>query len=311
VSKEQLGIIQDYLSYLQAVRGVSKRTFEAYQDDLLLFADYCGNRGIDPPAANSYELQGFIAHLSFEQAAPASVNRRLSSIRGFFRWLLRFNRRIDDPCVLLRNVKMPKNLPTVLWEDEMAEFAMLPETAKMLWPERDKALVLVMYSAGLRISELVSLTMKMIKGNMEGVRILGKGGKERMAFFSDEARFAVFSYLPLRAARIEAAGLKGADINGSLFINGRGRALSVPGARWIIGRYAQASSIGKNIHPHSLRHSFATHLVNAGCDLRIVQEMLGHASISTTQRYAHVNVEGLKRVYTKAHPHSKQVRNKK
>jgi integrase/recombinase XerC len=300
---KKTGAIQDYLSYLQAVRGVSKRTFEAYRDDLLLFADYCGSQGIDPAQANSYEVQGFIAHLSFECTAPASINRRLSSIRGFFRWLLRFNRRIDDPCVLLKNVTMPQNLPTVLWEEEMAEFAMLPETAKMLWPERDKALVLTMYSAGLRISELVSLTMKMINGNMEGARILGKGGKERMVFFSDEARSAIFAYLPLRAARIKAAGLKAADINGSLFINGRGRALSVPGMRWIIGRSAQLSCSGKNIHPHSLRHSFATHLVNAGCDVRIVQEMLGHASLSTTQRYAHVNIEGLKKVYAKAHPH--------
>jgi integrase/recombinase XerC len=302
---EKTGVIQDYLTYLQAVRGVSVRTLEAYRDDLLNFANYCNTHEIDPVQAKPYEVQGFIAHLSFERIAPASINRRLSSIRGFFRWLLRFNRRIDDPCVLLRNVKMPQNLPTVLWEDEMAEFATLPETAKMLWPERDKALVLAMYSAGLRISELVSLTMKMIKGNMEGARILGKGGKERMAFFSDEARSAILAYLPLRAARIEAAGLKGADMNGSLFISGRGRALSVPGARWIIGRYAQVSGIGKNIHPHSLRHSFATHLVNAGCDLRIVQEMLGHASLSTTQRYTHVNIEGLKRVYAKAHPHAK------
>jgi integrase/recombinase XerC len=297
-------LIQEYLNYLQAVRGLSKRTLEAYRDDLRYFANYCDNHEIDPVRASSYEVQGFIAHLSFERAAPASINRRLSSIRGFFRWLLRFNRRVDDPCVLLKNVKNPQTLPTVLWEDEMAQFAMLPETAKILWPERDKALVLAMYSAGLRISELVSLTMKMISGNTEGARIKGKGNKERMVFFSDEARSAIFDWLPLRAAGIQAAGLNGAGMDGALFISRRGRPLSVPGVRWIISRYAQVSGIGKNIHPHSLRHSFATHLVNAGCDVRIVQEMLGHASLSTTQRYAHVNIEGLKKVYARAHPHS-------
>jgi len=231
-------VMKEYLDYLDSVRGESARTLEAYRRDLAHFAGYCSSRGIDPALANPYEVQGFVARLSFERAAPASINRRLSSVRGFFRWLL-------------RNVKTPQNLPVVLWEGEMADFAALPETAHMLWPERDKALVLAMYSAGLRISELAGLTVKMITG-------------------------------------------------------GRGRPLSVPGVRWIIGRYAQASGLGKNIRPHSFRHSFATHLVNAGCDVRVVQEMLGHASLSTTQRYAHVNIEGLKKAYARAHPHSRK-----
>jgi integrase/recombinase XerC len=186
----------------------------------------------------------------------------------------------------------------------MAAFAELPQTQKILWPDRDRALILVMYSAGLRISELVSLNIKMFSADREGARITGKGGKERMVFFSDEARAALSDYLPHRAAKIRDAGLNAASPDGALFISEKGRPLSVPGVRWIIGQYAQVSGLGKNIHPHSLRHSFATHLVNAGCDVRIVQEMLGHTSLSTTQRYAHVNIEGLKRVYAKAHPHA-------
>jgi len=231
------------------------------------------------------------------------VNRRLSSIRGFYRWLLRFGKRFDNPCDNLRNVKAPQGLPSVLWEDEMAAFAELPEKNNMLWPERDKALILTMYSAGLRISELVSLSMNMITGDREGARVIGKGGKERMVFFSGEARAALGDYLPRREAKIRDSGLKAADMNGALFISEKGRPLSVPGVRWIISQYARVSDLGKNIHPHSLRHSFATHLVNAGCDVRIVQEMLGHASLSTTQRYAHVNIEGLKKAYARAHPH--------
>jgi integrase/recombinase XerC len=186
----------------------------------------------------------------------------------------------------------------------MAQFAKLPEDKKILWAARDKALIMVMYSAGLRISELVSLNMKIITGNMEGARIVGKGGKERMVFFSDEARTAVLDYLPEREAKIKSGGLKNANTNGALFVSEKGRPLSVPGVRWIIGEYAQISGLGKNIHPHSLRHSFATHLVNAGCDVRVVQEMLGHVSLSTTQRYAHVNIASLKKAYARAHPHA-------
>jgi integrase/recombinase XerC len=335
-------VVQEYLSYLQSVRGVSARTLSAYGDDLSLYINYCTNHDIDPARAGAYEVQCFIADLSAERAAPSSVNRRLSSIRGFYRWLVRFGKRADNPCDTLKNVKVPPQLPSVLWEDEMAQFAALPQTQDMLWPARDKALVLTMYSAGLRISELVSLSMRRLTGGMDGAKITGKGNKERMVFFSDEARAAIMDYLPEREARIKKqytshkdtrarsfgrdvqtpplppllSSCLGASVGGNvgtdvgpgdaLFISEKGRPLSVSGTRWIITQYARVSGLGKNIHPHSLRHSFATHLVNAGCDVRIVQEMLGHASLSTTQRYAHVNIEGLKKVYAKAHPHARR-----
>lgn len=297
-------VMSNYLSYLQSVRTVSDRTLAAYTDDLSLFDNYCNNHAIDPATAGAYQVQSFIAELSAEQAAPSSVNRRLSSIRGFYRWLVRFNKRVDNPCDSLRNVKAPQRLPSVLWEDEMAVFAGLPDAKKILWPVRDKALIMVMYSAGLRISELASLSVKVLTGGMDGARVMGKGGKERMVFFSDEARAALLEYLPERAAKIRDAGLNGDGQDGALFVSAKGRPLSVPGIRWIIAQYARQSGLGKNIHPHSLRHSFATHMVNAGCDVRIVQEMLGHSSLSTTQRYAHVNIESLKKVYAKTHPHA-------
>ncbi|MCL2762283.1 MAG: tyrosine-type recombinase/integrase [Treponema sp.] len=283
--------LNEYLSYLQAVRRVSALTLEAYRNDLGLFVNYCGSHGIDPALANAYQVQSFIADLSFEQAAGSSVNRRLSSIRGFYRWMVRFGKRIDNPCETLKNVKTPISLPSVLWEDEMADFAGLPESHNVLWPARDKALIMTMYSAGLRISELTSLNIQCLTGKMDGARVLGKGSKERMVFFSDETRTAIQDYLPERAVIVS---------NDALFVSKRGNPLSVSGVRWIITQYAQRSNLEKNVHPHSLRHSFATHLVNAGCDVRIVQEMLGHVSLSTTQRYAHVNIAGLKKVYAKA-----------
>jgi integrase/recombinase XerC len=186
----------------------------------------------------------------------------------------------------------------------MANFAALPEKAGILWPVRDKALILSMYSAGLRISETVSLSMENISGTLDEAIITGKGGKQRYVFFSDEAVSAIKEYLPQRSARLAMAGVN--EKKGSLFISRKGKPISVPGVRWIISRYAQHSGIGKNIHPHSLRHSFATHLVNSGCDVRIVQEMLGHSSLSTTQRYTHVNIENMKKVYMASHPHAEK-----
>jgi integrase/recombinase XerC len=178
----------------------------------------------------------------------------------------------------------------------------LPETAGILWPQRDKALILAMYTAGLRISEVVSLNMDKISQSLDEAKITGKGGKQRYVFFSDEAKEAIIEYLPHRKALLRTAGID--DKTHALFISRKGKAISVPGVRWIISRYAGHSNLGKNIHPHSLRHSFATHLVNSGCDVRIVQEMLGHSSLSTTQRYTHVNMEKLKKVYASAHPHA-------
>jgi integrase/recombinase XerC len=311
---ENTPVMQEYLSYLQSVRRVASHTVTAYGKDLARYAQYCTESGLAAEKAARHDLQGFIASLSGEHLSPTSLNRFLSSIRGFYRWMVRFGKREDNPCGGLRNFKTPQHLPSVLWEEEMAVFAELPDTAGILWPARDKALIMAMYSAGLRISELASLTFASLTGNKkdpEGAKITGKGGKERYVFFSDEARTALRDYLPERLANLQEVGVKDADKKGPLFISRKGKPLSVPGVRWIIARYAERSGLGKNIHPHSLRHSFATHLVNSGCDVRIVQEMLGHTSLSTTQRYAHVNIEGMKRVYAKAHPHGARRTGKK
>jgi len=294
-------IVAEYLDYLSSVRGLSERTASAYSRDLKSFTIYCGNHGYLPEKAKPVQVRGFIADLSAEGTASVSVNRALSSIRGFYRWLQRFGFRTDDPSAQLRNLKTPKTLPAFLWEGEMAHFSELPDKAGILWPERDKALILAMYSAGLRVSEAVSLSLKTIDADLSGARIIGKGNKERQVFFSEEAREALHGYLPARQQRIKAE--RPTD---RLFISLKGAPISVPGLRWIISKYAERSGLDKNIHPHSLRHSFATHLVNSGCDVRVVQELLGHASISTTQRYTHVNMERLRNVYSKAHPHGGQ-----
>ena len=294
-------LVEEYLDYLSSVRGLSQRTAAAYKLDLEHFSAYCANHDFYPEQAAAQQVRGFIANLSAEGSASVSVNRSLSSIRGFYRWLLRFGYRADDPSSQLKNLKAPKTLPVFLWEGEMAHFSELPGKSGILWPERDKALILTMYSGGLRISEAAALSLKDMESDLSGARIIGKGNKERQVFFSEEAREALAEYLCVRRVKIKAE--KPTD---RLFISLKGAAISVPGLRWIISKYAERSGFEKSIHPHSLRHSFATHLVNSGCDVRIVQELLGHASISTTQRYTHVNMEHLRKVYNKAHPHGGQ-----
>jgi integrase/recombinase XerC len=291
--------IENYLDYLNSTRRISEKTLLAYGNDLHDFADFCANREIEPDAASASDLRLFIGDMSFERRASVSVNRVLSSLRGFFRYLMRFGLRLDNPSESLKNLKTQTRLPAFLWEGEMADFAALPEKEGILWPLRDKAIIMTMYSAGLRISELHSLKLSSLERGYARARIMGKGGKERYVFFSEEGRETLAAYIPSRATRINAE--KPVD---ALFINKRGGALSVDGIRWIIGIYSQRSNLPKNVHPHALRHSFATHLVNSGCDIRVVQELMGHASLSTTQRYTHVDMEKLKVVYHKAHPHS-------
>ena len=195
---------QSYLDYLSSVQGVSQRTASAYRGDLASFSAYCENHGFTPEQASAAQVRGFIADLSAEGTASVSVNRALSCVRGFFRWMLRFGYRSDDPSSSLRNLKTPKALPVFLWEGEMAQFSQLPDKADILWPARDKALILAMYSGGLRISELASLSLKSMEADFSGARIIGKGGKERQVFFSDEAQEALVSYVPERQQRIKA-----------------------------------------------------------------------------------------------------------
>ncbi|GMO40223.1 MAG: tyrosine recombinase XerC [Termitinemataceae bacterium] len=290
--------IIEYLNYLQSVRHLSVKTLSAYKNDLTNFSTYCDNYGIKPEFAESEDIQMFIADQTFNSLASVSVNRALSSLRGFYKYLVRFNKRADDPCQLLKNLKSPSTLPSFLWEDEMEKFLQLPNESNMLWATRDKAIILTAYSAGLRVSELLSLNISDFQNDFSQARVIGKGEKTRYVFFSGKAASAIKNYLVERAEKIKD------KTNDKLFINMHGTNLSTAGAAWIIREYSKVSLLKKNIHPHSLRHSFATHLVNAGCDIRIVQELLGHSSISTTQRYTHVDLQHLKQTYHNAHPHA-------
>ena len=291
-------LFQAYFSYIQAVRGLSPQTLSAYKSDLFYFDSYCEDKNIDILTLSGRDAQGFIPYLGDKGLSTVSLNRALSSVRSFYRWLERFAYREDNPTLLLKNRSAPQNLPSFLWEREMAIFAELPEQTNRLWKLRDRALILFMYSGGLRISEVINLSIHNIEEDYKTAKVMGKGNKERYVFFSDEAVLALKEYLPERAEKIPED--KPTDL---LFISQRGQKLSLSGLRWIIKQYSNISKLDKHIHPHALRHSFATHLVNSGCDVRVVQELLGHANIATTQRYTHIDMERLKKVYAKAHPH--------
>ena len=291
--------IEDFLRYLVSTRGLSPRSVEAYRGDLSRYESFLAEYDAESETASVQDLRGFVARLSEEGAAASSANRALAALRGYYRWLVRYGFRKDDPSAASRNLRTGRTLPSFLWEKEMAEFSSLPAKMGMLWPARDEALILAVYSAGLRVSEAASLRISDLDADFSSATVVGKGDKERRVFFSDEARAAIAAYLPSRLSRLRSGGGK-AD---ALFLNLRGNPLGAAGMRYIVGRYSDRSPFAKNIHPHSLRHSYATHLVNAGCDIRVVQELLGHASLSTTQRYAHVDMERLKRTYAKAHPH--------
>ena len=296
------------MTYLKTERYLSLNTLKSYQNDLASYANYCNNHNIDLVRADHYQVQAFIADLTFEHKKARSINRHLSTIRGFYNWLVKSGKRGNNPCNSgshgkpLRNIKVLSSLPSFLWEKEMDAFVRLPENKKTLWPARDKALLLMIYSAGLRISELASLKLKMLSNNMQKAKILGKGDKERLVFFSDIAHKALIDYLPERTARIMQAGIKGNAEE--IFINNKGFALSVSGIRWIIYQYAKIAGMKKNIHPHSFRHSFATHLLHEGCDIRLIQELLGHKNLTTTQRYTHITTEIMQMTYDDTHPHA-------
>jgi integrase/recombinase XerC len=298
-AQNENGVLAAYLAYLHASRGAAEKTLAAYRADLAAFFAFCEKRALRPEEAQRSDVEIFIGDLSLEGKAARSVNRALSTLRGFFRYLVRFHIRCDNPVETLCNVKAPRHLPVFLWENEMASFARLPGQAGILWEARDTALILCMYSAGLRISEAVSLSVDALPRDLSSARVFGKGGRERAVFFSEAARNALGAWLAARAAAL-AGGVEPR----ALFISRKGAPLSTAGARWIIGEYAKRAGIPKNIHPHSLRHSFATHLMNGGCDIRIVQELLGHKNLSTTQIYTHTTIERLKKVYKNAHPHA-------
>lgn len=308
--------LEEYLAYLGSVRGLSARTLSSYREDLERYEAFLASRpsealadgsDLDLDRAGARDVRAFAAARVAEGKAGSSVNRALSAVRGFYRYRVRFGGLAVDPSKDVEGLPSRRPLPRFLFEDEAAAFVELPE-GDDFGAARDSAVLEFLYSTGCRVGEVAGVTLDRLDLQGGTARVVGKGSKERVVFLAPPARSALAAYLPMREARVRRlAGEDGGEEY--LFLNSRGGRLSERGIEWIVEGYAARSRFPRRVSPHAFRHSFATHLVGRGADIRVVQELLGHASVSTTQVYAHVDMERLRKVYEQAHPHGANARN--
>ena len=288
--------VLDFLGYLEFERGLSRNTLEAYRGDLLQFGAFLERAGVDVLEAEHADLAGWLDELAAAGASPATLQRKAACLRSFYRHLRREGLLDRDPTADLRAPRKSQKLPHVLGRAEVQRLLAAPRGTD---PHalRDRALLEVMYACGLRASEAIDLTLADLDVEAGVLRARGKGSKERLVPVGREAVGAVRAYL--QRGRPTLVGL--AD-EPHLFVNHRGAGLTRQGLYKIVQRHARAAGLEGRMSPHTLRHTFATHLLAGGCDLRSVQEMLGHADVATTQIYTHVSAENLKDVYFRAHP---------
>lgn len=286
-----------FIEYLQVEKGYSPNTLASYQSDLQKFAAALKTKNInDIKEVDRNYLAGYIFNLRKGKNSPATIARRIASLKGFFRFLCLENILAIDPSINLETPKLAKKLPRVLSVDEVD---MLLRESKEATPFsiRDKAMLELLYAAGMRVSELVNLDIVNIDLDIGFVRCTGKGDKERIIPIGSHAARWTKTYLDFARAK-----LSGAKPTNAVFLNNHGKRLTRQGFWKIIKKRALENGIKKDITPHTLRHSFATHLLANGADLRSVQELLGHADVATTQIYTHLTKSRLKDVYNSTHP---------
>lgn len=289
--------LEGFHDFLSVEKGASARTDDAYLRDLARFATFARLKGAkEPNNVGSRTLREYVYHLKDLGLAPASIRRNVSAVRTYFRFMLDEGFLVRDPSERLETPKRWRTLPEVLTVDEVSRLIAAPSLDEPL-AFRDRAMLELAYGAGLRVSEWISIGVRDVLMDEHLVRVFGKGGKERVVPIGRSAIGAVAIYTRELRSRIEHGKGKGI-----LFLNARGEPLSRMGAWKILRKYVTQAGITKRVTPHTLRHSFATHLLEGGADLRAVQEMLGHADISTTQIYTHVDREYLRNVHRQFHP---------
>jgi integrase/recombinase XerD len=290
-------LLDEYLNYLVVEKGVSHNTVEAYSRDLNRHLAFLRRQGID--GLNKVTGDNIILYmggLRGDGLSAKSVNRSLASVRGFYHFLLREKHINNNPVSQIERAKVWMRLPDTLSQSEMNRLLEQPGDKTPL-TVRDKAMLELLYATGIRVSELVSLNMGSINWQVGFLIAAGKGGKERIVPIGRSA----YEYLSKYVESVRSAFLKGRTTD-ILFLNRSGEAISRQGFWKIIKKYASAAGLAKRVYPHTFRHSFASHLLEGGADLRSVQTMLGHADISTTQVYTHVTKERLKDIHKKYHP---------
>jgi len=308
-SSEKRGLIQQFIHYLGLEKNASPHTCRCYRKDLEGFEDFLKSSGMYLNSAGDVQIEkvdrmAIRKYMSFlhRKNKKSSIARKISTLRSFFKYLIREQVIPSNPAKSVSSPKVEKTLPTTLTVDEafrlMESPRSIPEKSSEMSKQngvRDRAILELLYSSGLRVSELVGLNLNQLDSDLGIVRVMGKGRKERIVPVGVKAIDALKAYLEGRG------GLTG---DGPIFINHTGGRLTARTVGRLIKKYARHSGIFRKVSPHSLRHTFATHLLDAGADIREIQEMLGHSSLSTTQRYTHVSMGKLMEVYDKAHPRS-------
>lgn len=293
---QQVPLVERFLDNLWAERGLSQNSLQSYRHDLIQLRVQLAEHGKTLESAQREDILSVLAAEVRAGKSPRSVARYLSAYRQFYRWLVREAVLSNDPVALIESPKTGRGLPRALTEQQVDSLLAAPDVQTTLGA-RDRAMLELMYATGLRVSELVGLNLSNLNLTQGVIRVIGKGQKERLVPFGDEAHSSLEAYLS--AAR--PALLKGAQTD-SLFVTARKAGMTRQAFWYLLRRYALRADIQQKLSPHMLRHSFATHLLNHGADLRVVQLLLGHADLSSTQIYTHIAREGLKRMHTEHHP---------
>ena len=290
-------VFNKYIDYLEVERNASPYTVRNYTTDLLGFFQFVKDKGIGSlKEVDKHVLRDYLLHLMERGVVKASIARKLSAIRSFYRYLAREEILPVNPIQKASSPKLDKRLPSFLTIAEMTRLLETPDVTSSVG-QRDRALLELLYASGLRVSELVKLNLEQVNLDTREIRVWGKGSKERMVLMGEPASRALITYL--EEGRPELSG--GKTIR-ALFLNRYGERLTERSVQVELQGIANKAGIGKRVHPHMLRHTFATHLLDGGADLRVVQELLGHASLSSTQVYTHVSKSRAKKVYLSAHP---------
>ncbi len=289
--------LSEYLEYLKYQKNYSDETIHSYSIDIEEFLDYINSECINICEVGYDVVKAWLIHLDEKKNKSTTVSRKISSLRGFYKYLIN-NKVIDsNPFSLVSLPKKERHLPRFFYYNELEEMFQVPKLNTALG-QRDRLLLEMLYATGVRVSELVNIKVSDING--EEIKVLGKGNKERIVEFGDYAESILELYLK--------EGYKHLNIKKSeyLFLNNRGGKLTTRGVRYILDNIINKTTIDKKISPHMLRHTFATHLLNEGCDLLTVQELLGHESLTATSIYTHITNDRLKEVYFKCHPRAKK-----
>jgi integrase/recombinase XerC len=290
--------LSQFLDFLQHEKNASPHTVVSYKRDLSQLAGYLEEKKVVLKKIDVVILRGFLARLHEKKNKKSTVARKLAAIRSFLQFCMNKKWLEDNPAKLVATPKQDRYVPSFLSEDEMAKFLDLPRSDNPL-DLRDKAVLELLYATGLRVSELVGANLDDVNFSERLIRVRGKGKKERIVPFGRKAEESLALYIRARP-KINKGEIEG----DAIFLNFRGERLTSRSVERIVDKYLQLTAIQRKISPHSLRHSFASHLLGRGADLRMIQELLGHESLSTTQKYTHLDLKHLLEVYQKSHPRS-------